>query len=403
MIPSIRNTPTIILNRDRLFFLVALALFLALVESAIPRPVPFFRLGLANLPLLLALNKVSFKNYILLAILKILSTTLLAGTFFSPLLFFSIGGTMVSSLTMYSLNQLFKGRFSLPAISCAGAFVHTLVQFVLAYFFFFGPASTSIVIPMLVMGLVSAWILGWIASAVDLSDSAFSELHKELTLLKKENTNVQQEFLYSHRKDKKKGRFHSILSILLVSILVCSLPLSFMLISNPFLRLPSLVLCLLVITIWLKKPLTVIFTSLSFVVILMFNAIVPAGEIIFTVGGLHVFRQSGLIGLERATLFTGLLVISRMMFLSGVFTIFNRGFFSEIMGWYHLFLDHPGRLLQLFFGNREDFPAIIQVALKRSESKKKVLDANPPVYRVLFLILLFLINFSCTIFNCMLR
>ena len=41
-------------DRDTVALLAATALFLASVEFAIPKPVPFVRLGLANLPVLIA-------------------------------------------------------------------------------------------------------------------------------------------------------------------------------------------------------------------------------------------------------------------------------------------------------------------------------------------------------------
>lgn len=52
--------------------LAAFALFLSTVEYMIPKPLPFMRLGLANLPLMIALGVARNKEYALLSILKVL-------------------------------------------------------------------------------------------------------------------------------------------------------------------------------------------------------------------------------------------------------------------------------------------------------------------------------------------
>ena len=43
--------------RDRIAYLGALSLFLSAIELLIPRVVPFFRIGLANIPVMAALRQ----------------------------------------------------------------------------------------------------------------------------------------------------------------------------------------------------------------------------------------------------------------------------------------------------------------------------------------------------------
>ena len=43
-------------SRDKIAYLGALSLLMSLAELFVPRPLPFFRLGLANIPLLLGLT-----------------------------------------------------------------------------------------------------------------------------------------------------------------------------------------------------------------------------------------------------------------------------------------------------------------------------------------------------------
>ena len=64
-------------------FLAALCLFLAAVEYAIPKPLPFLRLGLANLPVIVALFVLPTRDIYKLILLKIMGQAIITGTLFS--------------------------------------------------------------------------------------------------------------------------------------------------------------------------------------------------------------------------------------------------------------------------------------------------------------------------------
>ncbi|MBQ2124647.1 MAG: Gx transporter family protein, partial [Spirochaetales bacterium] len=57
--------------------------FLSIFESFIPTPVPFLRLGLANIPICLALPFIQLKNIFFIVSFKLLFTHLFRGTLFS--------------------------------------------------------------------------------------------------------------------------------------------------------------------------------------------------------------------------------------------------------------------------------------------------------------------------------
>jgi heptaprenyl diphosphate synthase len=84
----------------------ALCLFLSTVEYLIPKPLPFMRLGLANLPLILALDLFPFRAFMALVCLKALGQALVTGTLFSYVFLFSLAGTVASALSMYGLRRL---------------------------------------------------------------------------------------------------------------------------------------------------------------------------------------------------------------------------------------------------------------------------------------------------------
>jgi heptaprenyl diphosphate synthase len=132
------------------------------------------RLGLANLPLLLALDIFSLSRYCLLVLIKILGQALVTGTLFSYVFLFSLTGTVSSAALMYLLRRILgtptlqstKGSaISFAGIGIAGAFVSNGLQLCLARFFLFGESARYLAPPFLAAGIVSGAVLGIFAEA----------------------------------------------------------------------------------------------------------------------------------------------------------------------------------------------------------------------------------------------
>ena len=51
------------MNVEFVALLAAFALFLSTVEYMIPKPIPFMRIGLANLPLIIGLGVLTYREY----------------------------------------------------------------------------------------------------------------------------------------------------------------------------------------------------------------------------------------------------------------------------------------------------------------------------------------------------
>jgi len=119
-------------------------LFLSAVEYLIPKPLPFFRLGLANLPILLALRFLRPVDLILVLLLKIFGQALLNGTLASHVFLFSAAGTLISVVTMFALYRLGGRHVGLIGVSLAGALTSSSIQVLLAIVFIFGEAARVI-------------------------------------------------------------------------------------------------------------------------------------------------------------------------------------------------------------------------------------------------------------------
>lgn len=147
-------------------FLAAMSFFLSTIEYMVPRPLPFMRLGLANLPLLLAVDLLPPAAYSLLAVVKVVGMSLLTGSLFSYVAVFSLAGTVASAMTMRALRAVAGPRLvSYVGLNTAGAVASNLAQVALARVFVFGEAARYMVPAFLALGLVSGLALGVFAEA----------------------------------------------------------------------------------------------------------------------------------------------------------------------------------------------------------------------------------------------
>jgi heptaprenyl diphosphate synthase len=139
-------------------------MFLSALDYLIPKPLPFMRIGLANLPILLALDVLSPANYCRLVLLKVLGQGFITGALFSYVFLFSLAGSVASAALMYGLRWGLGKKFvSFMGIGLAGAFVSNSVQLVLARFFVFGESALYLAPPFLAAGIVSGAALGLFA------------------------------------------------------------------------------------------------------------------------------------------------------------------------------------------------------------------------------------------------
>ncbi len=150
-------------SSDTVALFAAFCIFLSTVEYLIPKPFPFFRLGIANLPVLVSLLVFKPKDTVLLISLRILGQGLVTGTLFSYIFLFSAAGAVASGVVMLLLSSALRSNITLVGISAAGALASNLVQLLFARIFIFGISVRYIAAPLLIMGLVSAVIMGYIS------------------------------------------------------------------------------------------------------------------------------------------------------------------------------------------------------------------------------------------------
>ena len=147
--------------RKTLALLGAFCLFLSTVEYMIPKPLPFMRLGLANLPIMLAIDIFPFRVFLMLVAVKIAGQALVTGTLFSYIFLFSLAGTSLSAVSMFALRRLLgKKQPGFIGVGTFGAMVSNLSQLAMAWLFIFRESVRFIAPPFLAAGLITGISLG---------------------------------------------------------------------------------------------------------------------------------------------------------------------------------------------------------------------------------------------------
>lgn len=167
-------------RRDLVPLFAAFCLFLSTVEYVIPKPLPFMRLGIANLPLLLGVRVFSPRQYALLVLAKILGMGLVSGTLFSYVFLFSFAGSAASGLVMYSTKRLLGNHIGYTGVSVLGAAASNAVQILLAAVFVFGHSAILTAPPFLLSGLVTGIAMGLYAEQFEEKSRWFAGLPKRV-------------------------------------------------------------------------------------------------------------------------------------------------------------------------------------------------------------------------------
>lgn len=138
----------------------AFCFFLSAIEYMLPKPLPFMRLGIANLPILLAVDLLPFPWFITLAVVKVIGMSVISGSLFSFVALFSLVGTLTAALVMWTARKLGGKLISQIGVSILGAMTSNAIQIFIARYLVFGQAAWLIAPIFLVMGLITGMALG---------------------------------------------------------------------------------------------------------------------------------------------------------------------------------------------------------------------------------------------------
>lgn len=323
-------------------FFSALCMFLAAVEYAIPKPLPFMRLGIANLPVMLSLSVMKKRETILLILFKVLAQSLITGTLFSYIAVFSVAGSFASGLGMMCIYALFgKNKISNMGLSLGGALANNAAQILMAYLFFFGENTKYIAPVLLLVGTVSGLILGLFANAF----CNKSEWYKRLM----EGQFSPETFATEISETQTESKTAKIQFI----IALCLFPI-FMLLQKilaivchkiginltPAASVKAVWICaaiFLVMTLIKKHGKVRILPSVFLTIfITLFALLTPNGKILYSIGNFRITEEALLTGLQKSARLVGMVFLSQFAisprlnlpgklgkFLHEVFAIFD--------------------------------------------------------------------------------
>jgi heptaprenyl diphosphate synthase len=120
----------------KLSMLLSISVVLGLLESLIPifsGVIPGIKLGLANIVIVYAIYKFSFKDVLYISILRVILIGLLRTGLFSITFFFSLSGAIISLVVMYLVKKYTK--LSIVGVSIVGAIFHSIGQIIIAIIF----------------------------------------------------------------------------------------------------------------------------------------------------------------------------------------------------------------------------------------------------------------------------
>ena len=146
-----------------LAFFTAFAITIYVVESFIPKPFPFMKLGLANIVVLLLLVSGNLRYALIVIIGKTVAGGFFSGLFLSPTTLLSISGSLCSLIVM-TLVIKSKVSFSMIGISVLGAVAHNFAQITVVRLILIKENTIFYLTPLLIfMGIVTGIIIGYIA------------------------------------------------------------------------------------------------------------------------------------------------------------------------------------------------------------------------------------------------
>jgi heptaprenyl diphosphate synthase len=154
-------------NKNLLPTLVIIASLFYLIEGCIPRPLPWMKLGLANIITIVVIYYFDFSFLIKFILSRVIIGNLITGTLFTPSFFLSLSGSLSSAVFMFFLFKLLKKNISPIGISVAGASVHLLAQTYIVYLFLIHDKTILYALPIILLtALFTGLITGTISYRV---------------------------------------------------------------------------------------------------------------------------------------------------------------------------------------------------------------------------------------------
>ena len=157
----------------RIARLTAAAIAIALVESAVPSPLPGVKPGLANIITLLVLLRYDWLTAAWVTLLRVFAVSLLVGQFLAPGFVLSLGGAIASLLGLYLAQLLVRQMprwFGPVTLSIVSALAHMATQLLIVRLWLVPSPGVWVLAPLfigaaLLFGTLNGLIVAWLSAA----------------------------------------------------------------------------------------------------------------------------------------------------------------------------------------------------------------------------------------------
>lgn len=244
-------------------------MFLSMIEYAIPKPIPFMRLGIANMGIMLSLYVLPIRQVLFLTLIKVFLQALISGTFFSYIFIFSFVGSFASVFAMLLSKNIFKSKISFLGICFSGALANNLSQILLSYLMIF-KSSTSFIAPiLLISGFISSAVLGTLTQKFVKDSSWYKMILTEDVNNVSDLENIDSQTNLSSIKKSKKTNGKILKNLISSFILLLS--------------------------------------------IIFFSLLIPNGKLLFSIGSFKITQESLFLGLRRGLILILSVYISKII------------------------------------------------------------------------------------------
>ena len=301
-------------NRDKLSYYSALTVLFSYAEFMLPH-LPFLKLGLGNIIVLLSLNFLP-ADFILLLVLKSIASSFLSGTLFSPFFLISFMQSLCSGFAMYflyTLNQ--KGckqkLFSVYGISIFGAGISAIVQ-VFCAGLYLGSGVYNVLGIMLLFSIAAGIVTAFLSENINIGENIPKLVISEIT---------------NEKNDKASVFLSTFLIILIIFIpffikniailaLCFAVSIVFQLLNHrKFLIAPHLFLWLLII---------------------LFSVFGGGGEVLFRIGKLSIYKDSFIQAIKKCLILSTVICLSQCTVQLG---FASKGIISQISNYFYALLN----------------------------------------------------------------
>lgn len=312
----------------------AFCFFLSAIEYMLPKPMPFMRLGIANLPILLAVDILPFPWFMTLAIVKVIGMSIISGTLFSFVALFSLVGTLTAALVMWGARRLGGKLISQIGVSIAGAIASNAIQIFIARYVVFGQAAWLIAPIFVAMGLVTGTALGvfaehfsrtskWYASAsgrlpvpTDGDEPEKPKAAPDAVQVKKRPRAAKNEKA-NRARALRKQRFEALFSPGATAL--SGALIAFVFLFEQKLAAKIVLFLFFIVAAFLAgKRFSLITTILVSTGIIITNLLVPSGRVLGRIGPLTITQFALTEGIMKAITFEGLMFLSKASILQGL-------------------------------------------------------------------------------------